>query len=96
MGDSDDSYHFDEAQPMVRMIEKGYDVCMGTRLKGTIKDNAMPTLNRYLGNPALSTIGKVLFRTPLSDFHLLQLLVNWYRTISCSIWLVDPSRRSSR
>jgi len=69
MGDSDDSYHFDEAWPMVKKLEKGYDVCMGTRLRGTIMKNAMPGLNRYLGNPVLSTIGKVLFKTDLSDFH---------------------------
>lgn len=31
--------------------------------------DAMPTLNRYLGNPVLTGIGKVLFRTKLSDFH---------------------------
>jgi hypothetical protein len=29
----------------------------------------MPKLNRYLGNPVLSAIGKVLFKTDLSDFH---------------------------
>jgi glycosyltransferase involved in cell wall biosynthesis len=69
MGDSDDSYHFDEAWPMIEMLHKGYDICMGTRLKGTIMRNAMPTLNRYLGNPVLSAIGKVLFKTNLSDFH---------------------------
>jgi glycosyltransferase involved in cell wall biosynthesis len=69
MGDSDDSYHFDEAFPMVQMLQKGYDVCMGTRLKGSIEKDAMPTLNRYLGNPVLSTIGKALFNTDLSDFH---------------------------
>ncbi len=69
MGDSDDSYHFDEAWPMVEMLRRGYDVCMGTRLKGTIMPDAMPVLNRYLGNPVLTGIGKVLFRTDLSDFH---------------------------
>ena len=69
MGDSDDSYHFDEALPMIQMLRKGYDVCMGTRLNGTIKPDAMPVLNRYLGNPALTGIGKLLFRSKLSDFH---------------------------
>jgi hypothetical protein len=69
MGDSDDSYHFDEALPMIEMIRQGYDVCMGTRLKGTIMPGAMPKLNRFLGNPVLTTIGKMLFRTDLSDFH---------------------------
>jgi glycosyltransferase involved in cell wall biosynthesis len=69
MGDSDDSYHFDEAWTMIEMLQNGYDVCMGTRLKGRIEKNAMPTLNRYLGNPVLSTVGKVFFKTALSDFH---------------------------
>lgn len=69
MGDSDDSYHFDEAWPMIQMLQQGYDVCMGTRLRGAIMKNAMPKLNRYLGNPVLSAIGKVLFKTDLSDFH---------------------------
>lgn len=69
MGDSDDSYHFDEAWPMIEMLRRGNDVCMGTRLKGKIMPQAMPMLNRYLGNPVLTGIGKVLFRTKLSDFH---------------------------
>lgn len=69
IGDSDDSYHFDEAWPMIQQLEKGYDVCMGTRLKGKIVRNAMPKLNKYIGNPILSAIGKVLFKTDLSDFH---------------------------
>jgi hypothetical protein len=69
MGDSDDSYHFDEAMPMVQMLRDGADVCMGTRLKGRIMPDAMPFLNRYLGNPVLTTIGKVLFGITMSDFH---------------------------
>lgn len=69
MGDSDDSYHFDEAWPMVEALRVGNDVCMGTRLKGTIMPGAMPSLNRYLGNPILTRIGKILFNTDLSDFH---------------------------
>jgi glycosyltransferase involved in cell wall biosynthesis len=69
MGDSDDSYHFDEAWSMIQALRKGYDVCMGTRLNGTIMPGAMPLLNRYLGNPVLTGIGKLLFQTSLSDFH---------------------------
>jgi glycosyltransferase involved in cell wall biosynthesis len=69
MGDSDDSYHFDEAYPMLRKLEEGYDVCMGTRLKGKIMPGAMPTLNRLLGNPILTFIGKLFFTIDTSDFH---------------------------
>lgn len=69
IGDSDDSYHFDEALPMIHSLQEGYDICMGTRLKGRIMPGAMPFLNRYLGNPILSLIGKLLFRINISDFH---------------------------
>jgi len=69
MGDSDDSYHFDEAFSMIERLRKGYDVCMGTRLKGKIMPAAMPRLNRHVGNPILTAIGKRLFKIEMSDFH---------------------------
>lgn len=69
MGDSDDSYHFDEAFAMIRKLREGYDVCMGTRLKGSIMPGAMPALNRYLGNPLLTTVGRIFFSIKVSDFH---------------------------
>lgn len=69
MGDSDDSYHFDEAYPMLQKLDEGFDVCMGTRLKGKIMPGAMPILNRFLGNPILTFIGKIFFDIETSDFH---------------------------
>lgn len=69
MGDSDDSYHFDEAMPMLERLHSGYDVCMGTRLKGKIMPDAMPLLNRYIGTPFLTSIGRIFFRIILSDFN---------------------------
>jgi glycosyltransferase involved in cell wall biosynthesis len=69
MGDSDDSYHFEEAMPIIECLRSGYDLCMGSRLKGKIMPNAMPLLNRYLGNPILTTIGRLFFKIKLSDFH---------------------------
>ena len=69
MGDSDDSYHFDEAYPILQKLEEGYDVCMGTRLKGRIMPGAMPILNRRLGNPLLTFIGRLFFKIDTSDFH---------------------------
>ncbi len=68
-GDSDDSYHFDEAFPMIEKLREGFDVCMGTRLRGEIKPGAMPFMNRHLGNPVLTYIGQKLFRIPTTDFH---------------------------
>jgi hypothetical protein len=42
---------------------------MGNRFKGGIAPNAMPPLHRYLGNPVLSGIGRLFFRSPIGDFH---------------------------
>lgn len=69
IGDSDDSYHFDEAMPMIEQLRKGYDVCMGTRLKGKIMPGAMPWQNRYIGNPVLTAIGRIFFKIKVTDFH---------------------------
>ena len=69
MGDSDDSYHFDEAMPLIKELRQGKDICIGTRMKGRIMPGAMPLLNRYIGNPILTAIGKIFFKMKVSDFH---------------------------
>jgi len=42
---------------------------MGNRFKGGIEKGAMPPLHKYLGNPVLSTIGRILYRSDIRDFH---------------------------
>jgi glycosyltransferase involved in cell wall biosynthesis len=69
MGDSDDSYDFSRLDGFVERLRDGADLVMGNRFKGGIAPGAMPPLHRYLGNPVLSTIGRVLYRTPVGDFH---------------------------
>ncbi|MBX3386347.1 MAG: glycosyltransferase family 2 protein [Phycisphaeraceae bacterium] len=73
MGDSDLSYDFGESMKFVERLREGYDLVMGNRFDfkggGGIKPGAMPFKNRYLGNPLLSWIGRVLFNCPVRDFH---------------------------
>ncbi len=69
MGDSDDSYDWSAIEPIVRKVQSGYALVVGNRFKGEIKPGAMPFLHRYLGNPVLSFIGKLFFRSPIGDFH---------------------------
>jgi len=69
MGDSDDSYDWTDLQPFVTKLREGYDLVMGNRFKGGIKPGAMHWLNRYIGNPILSALGRLFFRTPAADFH---------------------------
>jgi glycosyltransferase involved in cell wall biosynthesis len=69
MGDADDSYDFSDLSPFIERLREGYDLVMGNRFKGGIKPGAMPPLHRYLGNPVLTTVGRILFRSPVGDFH---------------------------
>jgi glycosyltransferase involved in cell wall biosynthesis len=69
MGDSDLSYDFENLDAFVEKLRAGYDLVMGNRFKGGIEAGAMPWQNRYIGNPILSAIGKILFRAEAGDFH---------------------------
>ncbi len=69
MGDADDSYDFSNVYPFVEKLREGYDLVMGTRLKGKIMPGAMPWKNRWIGTPVLTGIGKLFFRCTVSDFN---------------------------
>ncbi|MCP3956142.1 MAG: glycosyltransferase family 2 protein, partial [Desulfobacterales bacterium] len=69
MGDADDSYDFLNLSPYMDKLRDGYDLVMGNRFRGGIKDNAMPPLHKYIGNPVLSFIGKLFFKIKVDDFH---------------------------
>ncbi len=69
MGDADDSYDWSEIEPMVRKVRERYSLVVGNRFEGGIRPGAMPFLHRYLGNPVLSFLGRLFFRSPIGDFH---------------------------
>lgn len=69
MADADDSYDFTALNPFVEKLRSGYDLVMGNRFKGGIKEGAMPFLHKYLGNPVLTWVGKLFFKSPCNDFH---------------------------
>lgn len=69
MGDADQSYDFGHLARFVERLRAGDDLVMGNRFLGGIQDGAMPLKNRYLGNPVLSALGRLLFQTPARDFH---------------------------
>ncbi len=69
MGDADDSYDFTALMPFVEALRGGADLVMGNRFAGGIAPGAMPPLHRYLGNPVLSFVGRLFFRSRIGDFH---------------------------
>jgi hypothetical protein len=69
MGDADDSYDFSNLQDFVSALDEGYDLVMGNRFQGGIRRGAMPFLHRYLGNPVLSGIARLFFKSNIRDFN---------------------------
>ena len=70
MGDADGTYPFPMTYEFIQPILKGEaDFVMGSRLKGDIKDGAMPALHRYVGNPFLTWVLNKLFGAGISDAH---------------------------
>lgn len=48
---------------------RGYDLVIGSRLKGRIKKGAMPFLHRYLGTPVLNFLFSLFFKQRVSDVN---------------------------
>ena len=72
MGDADASYDFSALAPFVDRLRAGADLVMGCRMPrggGRVLPGAMPWKHRWIGNPVLSFLGRLLFRTPVQDFH---------------------------
>ncbi len=69
MADADDSYDLTDLERFIEGLRGGADLVMGTRIKGVIEPGAMPWLHRWIGNPFLTGLLNVLFRTGISDAH---------------------------
>jgi glycosyltransferase involved in cell wall biosynthesis len=68
MADADLTYDFDDIPRFVERLQAGADLVMGDRMDN-IQPGAMPWLHQYIGNPLLSGLLNVLFRTGVRDAH---------------------------
>jgi glycosyltransferase involved in cell wall biosynthesis len=68
MADADLTYDFAEIPRFVEELDKGAQLVMGDRMDN-IHPGAMPWLHRYVGNPVLTGILNLFFRTGVSDAH---------------------------
>jgi len=72
IGDADDSYDFGRIAPFVDKLQKGCELVMGCRMpwgNGQIMKGAMPWKHRWIGNPVLTFLGRLFFKSPANDFH---------------------------
>lgn len=71
IGDADDTYDFRAIYPFVERLRAGADLVVGCRTGrgGVILPGAMPWAHRWIGVPILSAFGRILFGSPVRDFH---------------------------
>jgi len=68
MADADLTYDFGDIPRFIEKLDDGADLVMGDRMRG-IQPGAMPWLHRYVGNPVLTGILNLFFRTGVRDAH---------------------------
>jgi glycosyltransferase involved in cell wall biosynthesis len=68
MADADLTYDFGEIPRFVAALEEGAEMVIGDRMDN-IKPGAMPWLHRYVGNPILTGLLNLFFRTGVNDAH---------------------------
>jgi glycosyltransferase involved in cell wall biosynthesis len=59
-GDADGTYDFSESASLLAKLAQGFDLVLGSRLKGDLPPGAMPSLHRRLGTPLLSLLIRAL------------------------------------
>ena len=69
MADADDSYDLENLEKIYDKLCDNMDIVIGNRFKGGLEKGSMPFINRYIGNPFLSGIAKLLFNSNINDFH---------------------------
>lgn len=69
MADADDSYDWSQLDDFIDALEDGAELVMGNRFAGGIEQGAMSVLHRYVGNPLLSGLARLLHRSSIGDFH---------------------------
>ncbi len=68
MADADLTYDFGDLPRFLEKLEDGAEMVIGDRMDN-IQPGAMPWLHRYVGNPILSGVLNVFFRTGVRDAH---------------------------
>jgi glycosyltransferase involved in cell wall biosynthesis len=69
MADADGTYDFAEIPKFTEKLKEGYDFILGDRFKGKMEKNAMSWTHKYIGNPALSSLLRLFFKTKIHDVH---------------------------
>ena len=69
IADADESHDLTHIPRFLTELRMGQDLVMGNRFRGGITKGAMPLLHQYLGNPVLTGLGRLFFKSKCGDFH---------------------------
>ena len=69
LGDGDGEHDLSALDPFWEALQDGSDIVIGNRFAGEARPEGMSFLRRYVGNPILSRIGRLLFPAPVRDFQ---------------------------
>ncbi len=69
MADIDTTYDFKEIGLFVQKLDEGADFVIGNRFSGNMAPKAMPAHHQFIGNPLLSFLVRLFFKTTVRDVH---------------------------
>lgn len=69
MADADDTYDFYDMPKLIVELDAGADMAIASRFMGKMQKGAMSFSHRYIGNPILTTMLNLFFRSTMSDCH---------------------------
>lgn len=69
MLDADGSYDPEQIEEFIKYLEEGYDLVLGSRLKGNMERGSNPWLHRHVGTPIQTWMCNLFFGTKISDIH---------------------------
>jgi len=69
MADSDGTYSFSQIPDFIKKLQDGSDLVVGNRFSGLMASDSMTWSHRYIGNPILSSLVRLLFKVKIKDIH---------------------------
>jgi len=69
MADADGTYSFSQIPDFIKKLQNGSDLVVGNRFAGLMASDSMTWLHRYVGNPILSSLVRLLFKVKIKDIH---------------------------
>ncbi len=67
LADADGTYDPREIPRFINELKQGNDFVIGNRFKGKIEEGSMPWHHRHIGNPILSSLLRIFFKTKIHD-----------------------------